>query len=154
MVLKLGFFEMILINMKLFIVAALLCSSASALSVDLAEFHATYEKDIRPIFETKCFHCHHEAHNTWYKEKKFMRDFYEEQVELSMSSYIMQDDFKESKLDDLKDELEMIKAELENDTMPPWENVFIKPFNSLKKTEKKKVLDWVEQGLIRIQGKK
>ena len=120
------------------------CVYAESESDLIKEVNTSYKSAVLDIFKQKCFHCHNINDNQWYKERLLFKDFFQEQVELAVSGYEMTEILPE---EDLKDSLKMIIAEVENETMPPWINFFIRPFNDLSSEEANIISDWAKKNL-------
>ena len=126
----------------------LLVTGSSYANPAVNKVNESYKSKILGIFQQKCFHCHSTEKNTWYQDRLLFKGFFQEKVELAVSGYEMTDSLP---LEDLKDSLKMIKTEVENETMPPWINFFITPFNGLNTDEKQLIINWATESLELIK---
>jgi len=115
----------------------------------------SYIKDIKPIFQNKCFDCHATAKSLpWYfvipGPKHLMRDDMEEAKE----HLDMREDFPFKGHGTPAQDLNAIKKIIEDDSMPPLRYKMLHWRSGLDKDEKNLITDWVEQSLKSIGGKK
>jgi hypothetical protein len=115
----------------------------------------SYEKEIKPIFEMKCFNCHSTQTNyPWYYKVPVVGKIMESHVKEGRSHIDFTKGYPFAGHGGPVKDLEEIAKVTERDEMPPW---YYTPFHKnskLTKSEKKLIIKWSKESLIKIKMEK
>lgn len=119
------------------------------------EINGAYLKSVKPIFQAKCFNCHSsETKYPWYHELPIVGRVMDSHIKEGRSHIDMTHDFPFKGHGGPIKDLEAIVKTTEEGTMPPW---YYTPFNKnskLTEDEKKTILNWSKQSLLKLKEKK
>lgn len=113
-----------------------------------------FEKEIKPIFESKCFNCHSsETTFPWYHKVPVVGRIMDSHIKEGRSHIDFSKGYPFVGHGGPIKDLEAIIKVTEKDEMPPW---YYNPFHKnsrLTSDEKKLILEWARNSLIKIKLK-
>lgn len=117
--------------------------------------NSNYEKEVKPIFEAKCFNCHSsQTTYPWYYKVPIVGRIMDSHVKEARSHIDFSKGYPFGGHGGPIKDLEEIVKVTEKDEMPPW---YYNPFHKdakLTSKEKKQILNWAKTSLIKIKDKK
>ena len=118
------------------------------------EIRAEYEKDIKPIFESKCFNCHSsQTTYPWYHKVPVVGRIMDSHIKEGRSHIDFNSGYPFAGHGGPIKDLEEIQKVTEKDEMPPW---YYNPFHKNSKLtdeEKKLIVNWSKKSLLKIKSK-
>ena len=131
---------------------ALSMASASPLPAQMNEaeqierINKFYKKEIKPIFQKKCFDCHSNyTRYPWYYKVGVGKDIIDEDIREGKIRMDMSRDFPFTLQGSPKRDLELISHVIKQDSMPPGRYKLLNWDKGLTQKEKNQILDWVSQ---------
>lgn len=120
----------------------------------LQEINEAYVKDIKPIFQNKCFDCHSsQTRLPWYSKVPGIKQWIQNDLDEAKEHLNMETDFPfESHASPIED-LEAIDKSVQKDEMPPFGYRLMHSESLLTKEEKQKVQQWVQLGKEKLKQK-
>jgi hypothetical protein len=116
------------------------------------EINSNYLADIKPIFKKACFDCHSSQTNyPWYAHIPFVQSMIKHDVTEAKKHLNMDTDFPFESHGSPEEDLESIKASVQDGSMPPRMYSILHDSSQLSETEKENVKNWVEQSLKRLK---
>jgi hypothetical protein len=113
----------------------------------LEKINESYLKDVKPIFQNKCFDCHGpQVRFPWYQKIPGIRQFIENDISEAKEHIDMQNDFPFKSHATPFEDLEAIGEDVEENEMPPMSYRWMHPDTALNSEEKKVVQQWVQFG--------
>ena len=113
-----------------------------------------YDKEIKPIFESKCFNCHSsQTTYPWYHKVPIVGRIMDSHIKEGRSHIDFSKGYPFAGHGGPIKDLEAIIEVTEKDEMPPW---YYNPFHKdsrLSSDEKKQILEWARNSLIKIKLK-
>lgn len=107
---------------------------------------SSYNKDIRPIFETKCFNCHsNQTQYPWYHSLPFVKGLIDSDIQEALKHLDMTLGFPFQGHGTLPEDLKAIKEVAEDNSMPPWSYRIMHWGSGLSKEEKNAIFKWVDE---------
>lgn len=124
------------------------------LKMKYTKINETYQKDIKPIFEAKCFNCHSNTTNfPFYYKIPGVKSLIDNDIKEAKKHIDFSDDFPfishETPINDIKS---LRKVALEGG-MPPLRYIVAHWDSKLSDENKKAMLDWTNQALDILEEK-
>jgi hypothetical protein len=115
--------------------------------MSLEKLNEQYLKDIKPIFQAKCFDCHSsQSRLPWYQKVPGAKQLIENDIAEAKEHLNMETDFPFKSHAAPIEDLNAIDESISKSDMPPLRYRFLHPQNALSTEEKEKVHRWVELG--------
>lgn len=114
----------------------------------LKEITITYDRDVKSIFGAKCFDCHSRyTRYPWYHHLPLVKNLIDADIREALKHLDMSDGFPFKSHGIPEGDLQDIRDEVEDGGMPPWNYRLMHWGSGLNAEEKRKVLDWIDEGL-------
>lgn len=127
----------------------------SARAEAVREIAERYRRDVEPLFKASCFDCHTDkTRYPWYYRLPFVRGKIDRDVEEAREHLDMGGGFPFEGHGSPEEDLKAIREVLEEGEMPPWEYRLLHWGSGLTGKEKRKIYEWVEWSLGRLEGEK
>lgn len=128
-------------------------ASAEPKAEAVISINEEYLREVKPIFQTSCMNCHSEqTEYPWYSNLPFARSLIKEDIEEARKHLDIGGDFPFRGHGSPVQDLEAIKASIEEGAMPPLRYEIMHWGSWLTDLEKAKILQWVEQSLEKLRG--
>ncbi len=112
-----------------------------------------YKKEIKPIFQKKCFDCHSNyTQYPWYYKLGVGKDIIDEDIREAKVRMDMSRDFPFTLQGSPRRDLDLIEHVIKQDTMPPGRYKMLNWDKGLTQQEKNQILDWVSQSTQILQS--
>ena len=112
-----------------------------------------YKKEIKPIFQKKCFDCHSNyTRYPWYYNVGLGKDIIDDDIREGKIRMDMSRDFPFTLQGSPKRDLELIEHVIKQDSMPPGRYKVMNWGKGLTQKEKNQILDWVAQSKEILQS--
>ena len=112
-----------------------------------------YKKEIKPIFQKKCFDCHSNyTQYPWYYKLGVGKDIIDEDIREAKIRMDMSRDFPFTLQGSPRRDLDLIEHVIKQDTMPPGRYKMLNWDKGLTQQEKNQILDWVSQSTQILQS--
>lgn len=117
------------------------------IKTSLEKINEMYVKDVKPIFQAKCFDCHSsQTRLPWYQKVPGAKQLIESDIAEAKEHLDMEVDFPFKSHATPIEDLKAIDNSISNNEMPPFRYRFMHSANALTAEEKEKVHQWVELG--------
>jgi len=114
----------------------------------IKEINRSYLKDIKPIFQNKCFDCHGTVKSLpWYSVLPGPKQLIQDDMREAKEHLDMREDFPFKGHGTPRNALIEIKEVVEDNSMPPLRYKLLHWHSGLDGDEKKRIEDWVERSL-------
>jgi len=114
----------------------------------LEQINTTYQKEIKPIFQSKCMNCHStQTEYPFYYNWPLAKKLIDEDIAESKKHLDMTNGFPFVGHGTPEEDLEAIKKEVSNGEMPPFRYRIMHWGSALANTDKKIISDWVDESL-------
>jgi hypothetical protein len=126
----------------------LACAQAHAGDLRLVQVNEQYLKNVKPIFQHKCFDCH--SGSTvfpWYHGIPGIRQLLDHDIHEARGDMDMSEDFPFLGKGTPQDYLNAIQDAVNDGSMPPFRYRLIHRDSKLMDDEKKTILGWVEKAI-------
>ena len=109
------------------------------------QLQQNYDRQIRPIFEGKCFDCHStRTRYPWYYRLPGARQLIDYDTREAKEHLEMTDGFPFKGHHSLEDQLKALEKVVRKNQMPLWRYRLLHPGAGLTDTERRLILDWIE----------
>lgn len=113
----------------------------------LEEINEAYLKDIKPIFQKKCFDCHSTQTNfPWYSNIPGVKQLIQSDIDEAQEHLNMEPNFPFKSHASPIEDLKAIEESVQKNEMPPFRYRIMHSDSLLTKEEKEKVQKWVQYG--------
>ena len=113
--------------------------------------NADYLRDIRPIFEKKCFDCHsNKTKFPWYYKIPGIKHMIDYDIKKAKKHIDMSDDFPFISHDIPLMDLKSIKKVVSENDMPPFRYVLGHWDSRLNEDEKRVIINWSEKSILKL----
>ncbi len=117
-----------------------------------SKINTKYLKDIKPIFESKCFDCHrNQTKYPWYFKLPVVSSIMEKDIKKAKEHLDFSNDFPFISHETPKKDLVSILETLKKKTMPPLKYTIIHSESKVTDQEIKKIEAWVENSLQKLK---
>lgn len=117
--------------------------------------NTAYEREVKPIFEAKCFNCHsNQTTYPWYYKVPVVGRIMDSHIKEGRSHINFSKGYPFAGHGGPVKDLEEIIKVTEKDEMPPW---YYNPFHKgskLSAKEKKQIIEWARVSLVKIKAQK
>lgn len=120
----------------------------------LQEINELYLKDVKPIFQNKCFDCHSsQARLPWYSKIPGAKQLIQSDMDEAKEHLDMETDFPFKSHASPVEDLEAIDKSIQKNEMPPFRYRLMHSESLLTEEEKEKVQQWVQFGKEKLKEK-
>jgi cytochrome c peroxidase len=118
----------------------------------LKKINSHYLKDVKPIYQKKCFDCHGVVSKfPWYYKLYGVKQLMDNDIRTAKEHLDMSSDFPFAGHGTPVTDLEAIKRSIEDDSMPPFKYVIMHWDSPLTQNEEKIILKWVNSSLDKLK---
>lgn len=126
----------------------------TAIPNHFSTINTNYLKNIKPIFEQKCFDCHSDKTRfPWYYSLPIVRQIINSDIQEAREHLDFTPDFPFKSHETPIEDLKAIIEDVEKDTMPPWNYRLMHRHSALTPQEKELVIRWAGESLKFIESK-
>ena len=120
----------------------------------LDQINLSYQKNVKPIFEKKCFDCHGTIIDfPWYYKVPGIKQLMDLDIKEAKEHLNMTNDFPFGGHGTPASDLESIKKSIENGTMPIFMYRLTHPDSKLTKPEQEVVFQWIDEAIKNLEIK-
>lgn len=113
-----------------------------------------YVKNVRSIFERKCFDCHtSQTKMPWYSKLPGIKGTIEADIREGRRHIDMSADFPFESHASTREDLDAIDRSIATRQMPPLRYRLLHPSSALTEAETKAVRDWIRYGKLQLDSK-
>ena len=114
----------------------------------LSRMNQLYKKEIKAIFQKKCFDCHSgQTKFPWYFKLPVVRQWMEKDIKEGLKHLDLSNDFPFGGHGTPIEDLEAIRKTVREKTMPPLRYMLTHRHSSLTDQEEKAILEWIATSL-------
>lgn len=112
----------------------------------LGQINEMYKQEVKPILEKKCFDCHSQNPKLpWYYQFPGAKQLIDADIAEAKDHIDFSNDFPFKGHGNTKEDLEAIKDDLEQNSMPPFRYLILHRETKLTPEENRIILNWVQK---------